>query len=112
LAKVLEIEKEKAVEIVTRASRLLQTGGEPVEAKSAETASPEDPALDPVDRMEGVGEKTSEVLAANGIKTVQDILKSSVETLSTLPGIGAKKAEKLIHSAQSHSAKGGGRESE
>jgi N utilization substance protein A len=112
LAKVLEIEKEKAVEIVTRASQPLQTGGEPGETKSEETASAESPALDPVDRMEGVGEKTAEVLAASGIKTVQDVLKSSVESLSALPGIGTKKAEKLIHSAQSHSEKGVGGEQE
>ena len=109
LAKVLEIEKEKALEIVTRASQLLQTGGEPAETKNAEAASPEDPAQDSVDRMEGVGEKTAELLVANGIKTVQDILKSSVESLSALQGIGTKKAEKLIHSAQSHLEKGVGR---
>jgi N utilization substance protein A len=112
LAKVLEIEKEKAVEIVTRASQLLQTGGEPSETKSEETATAGNPAMDPVDRLEGVGEKTAEVLAASGIKTVQDVLKSSVESLSALSGIGTKKAEKLIHSAQTHSEKGVGSEQE
>jgi N utilization substance protein A len=110
LAKVLEIEKEKAIEIVASASQLLQPGGETSEKKGEETLSPETPNLDPVDRMEGVGEKTAEILFANGFKTVQDILKSNVESLSGLPGIGAKKAEKLIHSAQNYLDKGVGRE--
>jgi Holliday junction resolvasome RuvABC DNA-binding subunit len=60
--------------------------------------------------MEGVGEKTAEILVANGYKTVQDILKSNIESLSGLPGIGIKKAEKLIHSAQNYSEKGVGHE--
>jgi Holliday junction resolvasome RuvABC DNA-binding subunit len=58
------------------------------------------PALDPVDQMEGVGEKTAQILEANGLKTVQDILGANVEKLSALQGIGIKKAEKLIQSAK------------
>jgi Holliday junction resolvasome RuvABC DNA-binding subunit len=58
--------------------------------------------LDSVDRMEGVGEKTAAILEANGFQTVQDILKTNVENLSALPGIGIKKAEKLIQSARSY----------
>jgi Holliday junction resolvasome RuvABC DNA-binding subunit len=53
-----------------------------------------------VDQIEGVGEKTAEILKANGFQTVQDVLKTNVERLSALPGIGIKKAEKLIQSAQ------------
>ena len=60
--------------------------------------------------MEGVGEKTVEILVANGFQTVRDILKSNVESLSALPGIGNKKAEKLIQSAQHYSEKEVGRE--
>ncbi len=52
------------------------------------------PASDPVERMEGVGEKTAEILTANGIQTVQDVLKSNVESLSALPGIGDEKGGK------------------
>jgi Holliday junction resolvasome RuvABC DNA-binding subunit len=58
--------------------------------------------MDPVDQMEGVGEKTAEILKSNGFRTIQDILKTNVESLSALPGIGIKKAEKLIQSAQSY----------
>jgi Holliday junction resolvasome RuvABC DNA-binding subunit len=47
-----------------------------------------------------VGEKTAEILGTNGFKTIQDILKTDVEKLSSLPGIGKKKAEKLIQAAR------------
>ena len=60
------------------------------------------PSLDPVDRMEGVGEKTAQILEANGFKTVHDILETNVEKLSALQGIGIKKAEKLIQSAKQY----------
>jgi N utilization substance protein A len=99
LARVLEIEKEKAGEIVERAQGMVakEEGAEP--AQEGPPLSQE-PAMDPVERMEGVGEKTAEILKTNGFKTVQDVLKSNVEVLSSLPGIGTKKAEKLIQSAQ------------
>jgi Holliday junction resolvasome RuvABC DNA-binding subunit len=56
--------------------------------------------MDSVDRIEGVGEKTAEILKSNGFQTVQDLLGSDAEKLSSLPGIGPKKAEKLLQSAQ------------
>ena len=99
LARVLEIEKEKAMEIVESALRMIQKEeGAKVSQEGYSTCG--EPALDPVDRIEGVGEKTAEILKANGFQTVQDILKTNVERLSALPGIGIKKAEKLIQSAQ------------
>jgi Holliday junction resolvasome RuvABC DNA-binding subunit len=52
--------------------------------------------------MEGVGEKTGQILEANGLKTVRDILETNVERLSELQGIGVKKAEKLIQSAKQY----------
>lgn len=98
LARVLEIEKEKAIEIIHAALRVIR--GTAPEADAGVTPSVKNPALDPVDRMEGVGEKTAEVLGANGIQAIQDILKTDVEKLSMLPGIGAKKAEKLVQAAK------------
>jgi N utilization substance protein A len=99
LAKVLQIEKEKALEIVEGALRLIQKE-EGTEISQEESLPAGEPALDAVDRIQGVGEKTAEILKTNGLKTVQDILKTNVENLSALPGIGIKKAEKLIQSAQ------------
>jgi len=101
LAKVLELEKEKAMEIVAGAiqvSKKEESAGVDEKAPSASG----DPALDPVDRMEGVGEKTAQILEANGLKTIHDILETNVETLSELQGIGIKKAEKLIQSARQY----------
>jgi N utilization substance protein A len=101
LARVLEIGNDKAIEIVEGARRLIQKEQAP--EVSIEDAPPsEKPSLDSVDRMEGVGEKTAAILEANGFQTVQDILKTNVENLSALPGIGIKKAEKLIQSARSY----------
>jgi len=101
LAKVLELEKEKASEIVEGAIQLSRREeGAEVGQKISPIAG--SPALDPLDRMEGVGEKTAQVLEANGFKNVHDILEANIEKLSTLPGIGTKKAEKLIQSAKDY----------
>jgi len=101
LAKVLGLEKEKAMEIVEGAILMSQREeGKEVGQDALPAAG--DPSLDPVDRMEGVGENTAQILEANGFKTVHDILKTNVEKLSDLPGIGIKKAEKLIQSAKQY----------
>jgi N utilization substance protein A len=101
LAKVLEIEKEKALEIAEGALQMIQKK-EGTEARQEDLPPAETPAMDPVDQMKGVGEKTAEILKSNGFRTIQDVLKTNVESLSALPGIGIKKAEKLIQSAQSY----------
>ena len=109
LAKVLEIEKEKAVEIVEGALRMTRQGEGVEEAPQQELPSSGAPAPGPVDQIEGVGEKTAEILKTHGLKTVQDILKADVEGLSALPGIGVKRAEKLLQAAQRY-AEGTGHE--
>ncbi|HMK51302.1 MAG TPA: transcription termination factor NusA [Thermodesulfobacteriota bacterium] len=101
LASLLEIEKGKAAEIVEGAMRLFK-GEEQTEVEHEAPPTAGDLALDPVDQMEGVGEKTAQILEANGFKTIHDILESDVEKLSDLPGIGAKRAEKLIESAKQY----------
>ena len=106
LAKVLEIEKEKAIEIVESAHRMIQKEEDTKVAQEG-TQVAGGPSLDPVDQIEGVGEKTAGILKANGFQIVQDILRTDVERLSALPGIGVKKAEKLIQSAQ-HYIEGSG----
>ena len=103
LAKVLGIGGEKASEIVEEALRLVKKEENP-EPTQETGPSVEESVLDPVGKIEGVGEKTAEILEANGFKAVQDILKADVENLSALPGIGAKKAEKLIQSARAYAA--------
>jgi N utilization substance protein A len=99
LARVLEIEKEKASEIVEKALQMVQKE-EDTGVSQESGPFTEGPGFDPVEQIEGVGERTAEILEANGFKTVQDILKLDVEKLCSLPGIGIKKAEKLIQSAR------------
>jgi len=101
LARVLEIEKEKSLEIVEEAIQMSRRE----EGKQMGQEVPPmvgDSSLDPVDRMEGVGEKTATILEANGFKIIRDILETTVERLSALQGIGIKKAEKLIQSAKQY----------
>ncbi|OGP86794.1 MAG: transcription termination/antitermination protein NusA [Deltaproteobacteria bacterium RBG_16_48_10] len=98
LARILKIEKEKAVEIIQRAAEGFQEEGP--ESKKQEVLPPSDSAMGSVDRIDGVGEKTAEILKTNGFQTIQDLLKADIERLSSLPGIGLKKAEKLLQSAQ------------
>jgi N utilization substance protein A len=101
LAKVLGLEKEKAKETVDRAGQISQKEEE-TKVGQETAAMPVDPISDPVVQMEGVGEKTAQLLEENGFKTVHDILEANVEKLSSLPGIGTKKAEKLIESAKQY----------
>jgi len=106
LAKVLELEKEKAIEIVENALRVIQKE-EDTKVTQEGVQAPGNPSLDPIDQIEGVGEKTAGILKANGFQIVQDILRTDVERLSALPGIGVKKADKLIQSAQHYVAGSG-----
>jgi N utilization substance protein A len=58
--------------------------------------------MEPVDKISGVGEKTAQLLNAAGYLTVADLCQASAEQLSTIEGIGAKKAEKMIEAAKAH----------
>ena len=53
----------------------------------------------PVSSLDGVGPKTEKLLAGVGITSLKDILKSSVEDLQKIEGIGAKTAEKIVTAA-------------
>ncbi|MDD5217074.1 MAG: transcription termination factor NusA [Candidatus Omnitrophica bacterium] len=54
----------------------------------------------PLSSLDGVGDKTSELLKQAGVQSLKDILKSSPEDLMKIPGIGEKTAEKIIAAAQ------------
>ena len=53
----------------------------------------------PIGTLDGVGEKTEALLREKGITTIKDIIKSTAEDLTKIPGIGPKTAEKIIASA-------------
>lgn len=50
--------------------------------------------------MDGVGEKTADLLVENGFLRIEDLLMATVDDLTAIPGIGEKKAEKIIESAK------------
>lgn len=53
----------------------------------------------PLNALDGVGEKTEELLKTNGIQTLKDLIKTTPEDLAKIPGIGEKTAEKIIAAA-------------
>jgi N utilization substance protein A len=55
-----------------------------------------------VSELPGVGKKLKEKLSDAGIETIQDLAKSSIETLIEIEGIGQKKAESLIQGAKNY----------
>lgn len=99
LAKLLGIEKKKAMEIVRLASQSVQRKEVRENAPESQSGFGEVDSI-PIEELEGVGEKMAETLMSHGFYHIGDILKSDVESLSSLQGIGAKRAEKLIQSAK------------
>ncbi len=53
----------------------------------------------PLKSLDGIGEKTEELLKAAGIHSIKDIIKTTADELAKIPGIGAKTAEKIIAAA-------------
>lgn len=55
-----------------------------------------------VSELSGVGKKLKEKLITAGIETIQDLAKSSIESLTQIEGIGDKKAASLIEAAKDY----------
>jgi len=53
-----------------------------------------------LEELEGVGEKTIDLLKEAGFSSVKNLQKASVEDLVKIKGIGEKKAEKIIEAAK------------
>ena len=49
--------------------------------------------------LEGVGDKTANLLVESGFLRVEDLLQATQDDLVAIPGIGKKKAEKILESA-------------
>lgn len=98
LAKLLGIEKEKSLEIIDLASQRVQKKTEQKDEEPSRVDG-EARALS-VEQLEGVGEKLAETLKQHGFLSVEDILKANVEQLSSIQGIGTKRAERIIQAAK------------
>jgi N utilization substance protein A len=59
-------------------------------------------AMDTVEKVAGVGEKTAQLLNQAGFLTVADLSQATLDQLTKIEGIGPKKAEKLIEAARAH----------
>jgi transcription termination/antitermination protein NusA len=83
-----EIEAPKAVEAAKE-----EVPVEKEEKKKGKKKKKEEALLE---QLPGVGDKTKEGLKKAGINSIEDILKVKIEDLTSIKGIGKKKAEKLI----------------
>jgi N utilization substance protein A len=80
-----------------RAKTLIQAARQLMEARAREVAERQEAALS---RLDGVGEKTAALLRAHGITSVHQLSESTLEALTSIPGIGPKKAEALQEAAR------------
>ncbi len=55
--------------------------------------------------LDGVGEKTEQILNGAGILALKDLLKKTAEELAEIPGIGLKTAEKILASGKEAASK-------
>lgn len=96
LARLSGIGVKKAQKIVMAAREMVE-----VEAEGAELDAEEDQQRRsaPISDLKGVGEKTTVLLMSQGIKTIYDLAEADLGFLSSIPGIGMKKAEKLVREA-------------
>jgi N utilization substance protein A len=85
----------KTVEKIVASAREMA----PIE-EMAETPSSEQQAEYSLDMLSGVGEKTTALLKSHGIVTLADMANATAEKLNEIPGVGPKKAEKLIEDAK------------
>lgn len=102
LARLSGIGIKKAQKIVTAAREMVD-----VEPEGAEVDVGADQlrGSTPISDLKGVGEKTKALLMSKGIKTIRDLGEADLGFLSSIPGIGMKKAEKLMGEAMAFDEK-------
>ncbi len=103
LARLSGIGIKKAQKIVTAAREMVDV--EPQRAEVDVGADQQRGSI-PISDLKGVGEKTMALLMSKGIKTTWDLVEADLGFLSSIPGIGMKKAEKLVGEAMAFNEKG------
>ncbi|MEW6555921.1 MAG: transcription termination factor NusA [Elusimicrobiota bacterium] len=64
------------------------------------TEAKKEQKIDDFTGLDGVGEKTAEILVKAGFTTLESIVNTTTESLTALQGIGEKTAQKIINSAK------------
>ena len=107
LSQIDGIGMKKAQKIKVAAKEFISIEGDAVSEE--ESASPMDATnvsgTHELKSLEGLGEKTCSFLLEKGIKTIEELSKVSLELICSIPGIGKKKAQKLISEAQKYLSK-------
>ena len=96
-----EREQEIEAAIVEETRKLAEEheAAENLEAEAAGSPDEEKPGSG-LTRLEGVGQKTAELLVGAGYDTVEKIAAMSDEEILAIPGIGEKTAQKILLSAR------------
>jgi N utilization substance protein A len=94
LARKAGISQKTLEKIVVSARDILNTPGD------REKESPGTESDLTLESLPGVGGKTADLFKSHGVETVSDVANGTVEKLSDIPGVGQKKAEKLVESAR------------
>ena len=102
LARLSGIGIKKAQKIVMAAREMVEVEAEGTEVDAEEDRERGSP---PISDLKGVGEKTTALLMSKGIETIRDLAKADLGFLSSIPGIGMKKAEKLVREASAFDGK-------
>jgi N utilization substance protein A len=82
------------------AEKLYNSASEIVNSKETTVEVEKEVAVPSLVDLEGVGDKTRELLVSGGYDDVKKIAESGVDKLSEIEGIGKKKAESIIESAK------------
>lgn len=85
----------KTVEKIVAAAREMVP-----QPEATETAPLTDAKALSLESLPGVAAKTVDLLKSHGFETVADVVDTTTEKLVEIPGVGPKKAEKLIASAR------------
>ena len=68
--------------------------------KKQESEEKAEQQTEALEKLEGIGEKTIDVLVKAGFSNIEKLAQLTVDDLTTLPGIGPKTAEKIIEAAK------------
>lgn len=95
----VDIHSETEAKKITQSQAAIEEAEALIGIQSKEEIKKDD---EDVSSLPGVGPKTRDALKNAEINTVADIINSGIERLSTIEGIGMKKAEKILEAAQEY----------